>query len=302
MADRNGTPAALQLTILRLGVGDAPDIASGWAAEDVFAAVAILADGSAAGVQVAERISRAAAGLAGSSREPIAIWVEDWRLEPSVPQAGTIALDGRIEIAGKPVALELASGIPAVTPADIAGEAGVPEGPFAYYTQPKLEGVATIGETGDARAEFILEHAWGELPLPGSPVANDRFTLFLDDGGQLILVRTHRTDGSGTPETQGLYVAGDGETKPLDAEAIELEATDYWQSPRTEVRYPLDWRLRIPSLDIDLSLEALRQDSEGVAWAPFWMGPIDLLSSSRSASQLSGVGTMTLNGYGANQN
>lgn len=299
VAGQAGTKTALQLTIFRLGLGATPDIGSDWATKDVFAAFATLADATVDGVEVAERVSRAAAGLAGAGREPVAIWVEDWRLEAGIPQDGTIALTGRVEIAGVPVELELASRIAAVTPADVAGENDVPEGPFAYYTQPKLEGTARIREAGATSAEFILEHAWGELPLPGSPVASDRFTLFLDDGSQLILVRTHRTDGSGTPETQGLYVADSGEVRPLAAEAVELEATDHWQSPSTEARYPLDWRLRIPSLDIDLRLEPLRRDSEGIAWGPFWMGPIHLLSSSREPS---GGGTMTLNGYEANSN
>lgn len=305
VAEADGTKTALQLTILRVALGDAPDIGSDWATGDVFAAFAMLADASGDGVQVAERASRAAAGLAGTSREPLSIWVEDWRLEPRVPASGTIELDGRFDVGGVPVELELTSGTPAITPVDIGGEGAAPAGPFAWYTQPKLEGSAKLGDAGGASgtADFVFEHAWGELPLPGSPVARDRFTLFLDDGSQLILTRTHRADGTGTAETQGLFVAANGDVRPLDADAIELEATDYWQSPRTQARYPVQWRLRIPAREIDLRLEPGRRDSEGVAWAPFWMGPVDLLSSfSQSSSQLSGSGTMTLNGYGASEN
>jgi predicted secreted hydrolase len=291
---------AVQLTIMRVGLGDAPDIESDWATDEVYAAVAMLADGSGDGVQVAERVSRAAAGLAGTSHEPPSIWVEDWRLEPAMPQPGTIELHGRIEVDGVPLEFDVASVVPMITPADIGGEDAAAAGPFAWYTQPKLDGSATFGDAGNrASAGFVLEHAWGELPLPGSPVARDRFTLFLDDGSQLMLVRSHRAYGGGTPETQGLFVSSSGDAQPLDADAIELEAADYWQSPRTASRYPVEWRLRIPSLDIDARLEPQTRASEGVAWAPFWMGPVDLVSSS---SKVSGAGTMTLNGYEAGAN
>ncbi len=298
LAEQDGTRSALQLTILRVRLGGVPDIESDWAAGDVFAAAAVLARGSAGGVQVAERVSRAAAGLAGTRREPPSIWVEDWRLAPDVAQSGTAVLAGGIDVAGLRLALELSSDLPAVTPADVSGEDSRASGPFAFYTQPGLTGTATLGDAGsasEAAARFVLEHAWGELPLPGSPVARDRFTLFLDDGSQLVLVRSHRADGSGRAETQGLYVADNGDVQPLDADAIELDATDDWQSPRTGARYPVEWRLRIAKLGIDLRLEPLRRDSEGVSWAPFWMGPVDLISSSRT----SGGGTMALNGYEA---
>lgn len=302
LAAESGRTSALQLTLLRIAVGDRPDLRSDWAAGDVYAGIAMLADGSGDGMRVAERVSRAAAGLAGTSREPLSIWIEDWRLEPSVSADGTLELGGRIEIAGLPIELDLASAVPVVTPADVAEAGAGSSAPFAYYTQPQLEGTAKLGDrdaASAAGAEFVFEHAWGELPLPGSPVARDRFTLFLDDGSQLTLVRTHRADGSGTPETQGLLVGGSGDVQTLAADAVALEPTDFWQSPRTDARYPVEWRLGIPALGIDLRIEPRGRDSEGSAWAPVWMGPVDLISSS---SQVSGVGTMMLNGYEASAN
>ncbi|MEN8175897.1 MAG: lipocalin family protein, partial [Pseudomonadota bacterium] len=64
----------------------------------------------------------------------------------------------------------------------------------------------------------------------------------------------------------------------------------------TGARYPVRWALRVPAQDIDLELTPYWENQEGIAWLPFWAGPVRLSGGSATTSSI-GEGFVQLNGY-----
>ena len=71
-------------------------------------------------------------------------------------------------------------------------------------------------------------------------------------------------------------------------------------APYGGARYPVEWRLRIPSLQLDLTLKAGLKDQEmhtprstGVV---YWEGSVDAVGK-RNQKAINGVGYVELTGY-----
>lgn len=291
-------PLAVQLLIVRIALkADPPAHASRWASSEIYAALLSVSDPDGGRLHTGTKVSRAAIGLAGTAQEPTRIWVEDWRLQGT--GGDDEALDLRMNASTPDVALdlELRSTRELVDTRRISERYSGSFVPFQFYTQPRLAAQGTIRVRGEAAAVdglFSMEHAWGELPLPGGPVARDRFTLYLDDGRILFGVRSHRVDGSGTPETTGLLVSESDPPVLLSDSDIGMSPEAHWTSPDTGIRYPVRWTLRVPGRQIEAELTPYSEDHEGFEWMPFWSGAVRVRGISGAAS---GRGVVQLNGY-----
>jgi predicted secreted hydrolase len=284
----------VQLLLLRLGVrGQPQEHPSAWATSQIYAGLFSISDPLNARLRVGQRVTRGAVGLAGATIEPIDIWVEGWRLKEIDLLDNAADLSVHVRTAEVDMELELRNAAGLIEPG-VGG--GLQQGaPFQFYIQPRMEATGTL-LIGDRRltttGTFLFEHAWGELPLPGGPIANDRFTLQLDDRRVLLLVRTHRADGAGVSTTTGLLMRPNDAVVVLSNDDIALDAIDYWTSSRTGARYPVSWRIEIPEHGIHAQLVPYREDQEGAAWIPFWAGPVRVQSPSAA-----GEGFIQLYGY-----
>ena len=74
-----------------------------------------------------------------------------------------------------------------------------------------------------------------------------------------------------------------------------MQPIDWWRSPRTGARYPIRWRIGVPSRGIALECAAAIPNQElAFATAPvYWEGAV------RYSGSHSGVGYMELTGYAA---
>ncbi len=291
-------PIGVQLIVLRLGLGvAAPDAAdAGWGANEIYLGLASISEPDGQGLVSAQRLTRGGIGLADWRPAPMRLWVEDWQVTRTEPESG---LELNLAVDDLVLDLELRPRQSRVDLNEIAGADGAPELPFVYYLEPRLAAAGSLARGGKSRrvaGTVSVEHAWGELPLPGGPVAQDRLTLYLEDGRVLLLFRTHRTDGSGTPRTSGLLLGAGPGPFSIAAEEIEMLPLGRWASAASGARYPVRWSLRIPALDLDAEILAAASDAEGLVWEPFWAGPVRL--QSRAGAAL-GDGFMQLSGYQA---
>jgi predicted secreted hydrolase len=289
-------PLGMQLSVIRMALGDS-SAAAGWATGEIYVALFSITRPDGERLYTDRRLVRGGIGLAGWQADPMQLWVEDWRIGETAGDPGPTSLEVQLTSGDLRLDLQLGGRQPPVDHNRIRGAGGGSATPFIYYVEPRLQAAGRLFDgTHDLEVSgtFSIEHAWGELPLPGGPLAQDRFTLYLDDGRELFLLRSHRSDGSGTATTAGLLIGADREPLLLGGRDIELRGGDYWDSPHSGARYPLRWRLRIPGQDIDLELVAARESAEGELWSPFWAGPLRLLSAS---SNPAGAGLMLLNGY-----
>lgn len=288
----------LQLAIIRIALGSQPRRADSidWSSGELYAALFSLSDPADDKLHTAQRLSRGGIGLAGWRARPMQLWVEDWQVKRSgdEPEA---SIELRLSADDLKLELRLRQRKPPIDHDRIRDGNNGPAPPFIYYVEPRLEASGSLSDdagTVELAGSVSIEHAWGELPLPGGPVVQDRFTLYLADGRELFLVRSHRSDGSGEPTMAGLLVRADDTPVLLDGADIDLRASGFWTSERTGARYPLRWTLSVPGQVIELEVVAERERQEGSLWAPFWSGPVRLVQASGPSA---GDGFMQLNGY-----
>ncbi len=171
-----------------------------------------------------------------------------------------------------------------------------------YYSHTDVEtsgSVSIDGSSTPVTGVAWMDHQWGDFTTAG--IGWDWFSLNLEDGSDLKISVVWEIDGNKHVETYGTYVPGDGgPAMHLPGNAITLESTDYWTSPDTGGEYPLGWRLRIDSLDMDLTLNPVIKEAEysQSAFVPvvYWEGAIEA-NGVRQGRPLSGRGFAELVGY-----
>lgn len=309
VADGERRRFGLRLTLLRIGLvppTSPPARASALAANAIMLGRFALAPETGPDIATAMRLSRAAAGLAGAETVPFRVWLEDWSLTQATGEDLLLtARTGALQLA-----LALAPRKAAVTDAGgrlLDGAGG--DGPgFHFYLLPRLAARGTLQLDADAAPIDVsgsvwLERAWGSMPgfFAGrrGQIALNRFTLQLDDDTELVCLHLRRQAGGGTPIPTCLVIAADGATRLYRRRELTLEPTGGdWSSPADGTSYPLHWRLRLPALDLDLTLRPLLAAQE-VTWGSsagerLWSGAVTV--SSRGGGTVGG-GRMDLSGY-----
>ncbi|MGR3804741.1 lipocalin-like domain-containing protein [Marinibacterium profundimaris] len=291
LEDEAGTRIGMTFGLVRLGLrAQAPGSqASPWALRTLYRGHLSLAEDGAAALEAEERFSRGA-GAAGADSPSRKLWLDDWQID----YGGASAQEGLTLSAsanGLPVRLHLS---PAKAPVAMAGDDGAPVRGFVI---PRLNVQGTIGKAeAERRVHGVawLDRLWGDLPLPGGPLSNQRLILHLDDGTDLTLLRTQRSDGRGLATVEGLAVFPDGEALPLPPDgpgAIDMTATASWTTQDGSATYPVAWQLTGPGLDLTVAPMIENQDP-GFA-LPGWIGAVTV-SGRHDGVQVAGMGTLQM--------
>ncbi|MGI9336095.1 MAG: lipocalin-like domain-containing protein [Gammaproteobacteria bacterium] len=287
LEDDDGYTVSLQLTLSRLALVPPGEAArnSAWAVRDVYRAELELLDGQRA--VHAERTVRGALGLGGHSHEPVRTWTGDWSLQPRGDE-GSWLVEAQAD--GIRIALELAPAKPLLLPRTASGDGPAP--PFTGYAMTRFDVSGSLQGANGERSligEGWLEHGFGELPLPGGAVALDRWRLILADGRELSVNTLRRRDGSGKARISAVLVEPNGEVRTLDGTNIEIQPLAYWRAEHGDRRYPVQWRIVAPALDLpaldlpalDLNVHALGQDREIRGPLRRWSGPVTVKDNER---------------------
>jgi predicted secreted hydrolase len=263
LSDADGSSYGFQLAFYRVAVQpQSTERESAWGARDVYRARFAL-EPSATTVRAAERVSRAALGLAGAEEAPAGAWLEDWSFTTE-EATGTFLLRARYGEA----ALEARLLLPPTTPARIDGEL------YRGFWWPGLRVDGTLEIDGRSRAvsgQAMLDRLWGRaLPAGRGQLALARLWLQLDEGDAIRCEQLRRRAGGGTPLLECLQ-----HPRPLLA-APELEPQEGgWQAVAGS-RYPLAWTLRLSADSEALSFKPLSSGhapfSDG-AWSGIVVAP-----------------------------
>jgi predicted secreted hydrolase len=291
LADEQGIRYDFQLSLTRLALSAAPaERASAWAANEVYRGQLAIMQSDRRGIRSAERLTRAALGLAGGRSQPPSVWIEDWSLSLADDEPGRMRMALVAEAAGSALALDLAASKSPLSLGDLAllgrdfDEIGL-----RAYLLPRLVATGTLtsdGEVRSVRGYGWLDHAWGALPTSTGQVGLNRFAIQLDDDRELICLQLRRDDGTGTPIPACALILADGRVQSFQRREIRLEPTSRWLSPRTGSRYSVAWRLSIPILDMELELSPLVQDQESDGAIRIWSGAVN--ASGRQKGQTIG--------------
>ncbi|MEM8870659.1 MAG: lipocalin-like domain-containing protein [Pseudomonadota bacterium] len=281
----DGTEMGLQWTLFRQA-GAPGDTAQGWQSAQVWMGHAAVTTPDAH--YVAERFARGGIGQAGVSGSPFVAWIDDWEL------AGD-SFDDRLRLSASGDGFSYAVELQAQGPLVLHGEQGVSvksSGGQAsyYYSQPNfaLEGTVMLGaQTHTVTGRAWLDREWSSQPLSGTQSGWDWFALHLPEGEKLMMFRLR--DAEAGHYTSGTWIASDGEPTPLENGAARFEPLATSQVEGRAI--PTRWRLQLPERGLDITTEAVNDQSYMTTAFPYWEGPI------RFSGSHSGVGYLEMTGY-----
>jgi predicted secreted hydrolase len=297
----DGERFGFELTFFRYALAPATAPAAGasaWRADEIYMAHFAVTDVARKRFRFAQRLARAALGLAGASAAPLRVWVDDWQLRavPSAPGRWQLsaaqegyAIELELDASGPPV-LNGAAGFSAKSAQ--AGDASY------YYSLPRVAVHGRLTRDGQPLAVQGLawfDREWGSGGLGAEEVGWDWFALQLNDGAALMFYALRDRDGTRDPHSAGTWIEPAGAARPLGAGAVTIEVTGRWLSPGG-VRYPSAWRVRVPELALDLTVRPVLADQELTGTPRYWEGAVDV-SGVSAGRMLGGRGYVELVGY-----
>ena len=283
--------------------GAEPQPVSAWRTNQVFIAHFAVTDEKNQQFHVAQRFSRGALGLAGAQGTPFKVWVEDWSIRDIQNQdevAGTIQWE--LKAAEGDFALHLyltGEKQPVLNGLDGLSEKSSTEGNASYYysiSRLRSEGTLHIaGQNHTVSGLSWLDREWSSSALDAGQQGWDWFALQLSDGSDLMFYSIRRNDGSQDDHSAGTWISNNGEVRHLSQNEVEIVVTGEWKSPEGGT-YPSGWEIRVPGLDLLLTVKPLIDDQELFTTVRYWEGAVDV-SGQRSKQAIEGRGYVELTGY-----
>jgi predicted secreted hydrolase len=293
-----GERFGFELTIFRVALSPPSAVPaaarSPWRARQIYVAHFAVTDVARHTFRFAQKFERDALGLAGAEADPFRVWLDDWQIG-GTPHWHVQAQQNDYELK-----LEVQSLAPPILNGDhgLSVKASDPGAASYYYSIPRvslrgelIRDRVPIAVTGTA----WLDREWGSGSLGSNEAGWDWFALQLDDGSALMFYSLRDKNGARDLHSAGTWVDSTGQTHALSNTDVEIDALDHWESPRGG-RYPSRWRLRVPSLALDVDVRPVLANQELGTSPRYWEGAVDV-SGSRSRTKVSGRGYVELVGY-----
>ena len=175
---------------------------------------------------------------------------------------------------------------------------------FFYLSCPRLSVSGDIGGRSVSGRAW-MDRQWGTFD--GWLVADadgivrllgwDWLGLSFDSGHDLLVMR-HQLVGFG-PCGDGFAVIFDATTVGRARGRFSDQATRHWTSPRTGIVYPLNRRLLIPGISVEIEVAPLAEDQEIPVFGTtaIWEGAVSA-EGTIAGRKVRGLGRLELFGYG----
>jgi predicted secreted hydrolase len=148
-----------------------------------------------------------------------------------------------------------------------------------YFALTRMELDGDIYWNGDI--EHFTGSAWmdrefGTWTATENQKGWDWFSIQLDNNCEIMCYQLRNSTHQVSPFSNGTYIDQDGTQTHLSREEFEIEATGFWKSPHTKATYPIGWKIKIPKLDIELTVTPVLEDQEldtrGTTMIVYWEG------------------------------
>jgi predicted secreted hydrolase len=293
---------------------------SRFAASELVFAHAALTDLEGRRLRHDQRIARSGFGVARAHVGDTDVQLYDWHLaredlevdSSTHPAAGSSpAADAssprnrfRTRITSDVAGFRFDLTIDATQPLLLQGEAGLsrkgpgPEQTSHYYSEPQLAVRGTLvldGRAAPVQGRAWLDHEWSDAFLDRDAVGWDWIGMNLMDGSALTAFRLRRADGSAL-YAGGSFRARGGAVRNFAPTEVSFTPLRTWQSPASQARYPVEWRIDTPAgrFVVAALLDDQELDSRASTGAIYWEG----LSELRNAQgRRVGEGYLELTGY-----
>ena len=301
--DASGERFGFELTFFRFALkpGESPaesQPASAWRTSQIYLAHFAVTDVARREFHVAQKMSRDALGLAGAAGAPLRVWIDDWTL------AGPDGSGESWTLHAAQPGYELELTLTPLTAPVLNGDAGLsrksdePGSASYYYSVPRLavRGRLTRGAQPLAVSGLAwFDREWGSGGLGERETGWDWFALQLNDGTALMFYALRNCDGARDAHSAGTWIEPSGVAHALRDQDVAIDVTDQWTNAGA-VRYPSAWRIRVPSLALDVGVQPVLADQELRVKPQYWEGAVDI-SGVRSGARLAGRGYVELVGY-----
>ncbi len=247
----------------------------------------------------AERRARGGISIAGAAPAGLDLWNHLWSARES---AGMHELDFSVQEESNVTQLHLGLDARSIAPL-LNGEGGFsrkgpsPEHASLYYSMPAIPLTGRISSSKgseDVHGLAWMDHEFMTDALSPEQQGWDWVGLIGEKNEQIMLFRV-RGKGSSAPFLSGT-VRTPQATKILSAVDFSMTEVDFWTSLKTRARYPIAWKIEIPSLNFSTQIRARLNEQEIVAppdaVAPtYWEGAV----ASEAGSNV--IGYLEMTGY-----
>lgn len=295
-----GEEFGYQLTFFRQGVREpgSPAATSRFVVNDVKLAHFAVSEISKTRFRHFQRLARGAFGEAGFDDGERLAWLRDW----TCVRTGLNAFHLSAKEGGTSIQLDLASTKSPV----VHGRLGVSqksdgEGRASdYYSLTRLETKGRItldGTDREVSGTSWFDHEWATNQLAEHQKGWDWFSLQFQDGTELMVFQIRTDEDKQDLHSSGTFVFEDGSDLKIGQAGFSLEPTAWWRSDKTGGSYPVEWRLSVRALDLDLEIKPRFRQQELTA-EPFayWEGAIQA-SGTRNSKPVEAVGYLEMTGY-----
>ena len=295
LSTAGGDPLGFQITFFRTKPSIDTANPSAFTPRQLLIAHAAVSDPRLGRLRQDQRIRRAGLGLAEAAADDTRVWIDDWSLArdggsyKAHVKSDAFSFDLTLTDTQNPMQ-NGAGGVSRKGPA--------PQAASYYYSIPHLKVTGALARDGAfARVvgEAWLDHEWSSEYLDSDAVGWDWMGINLADGSALMAFRMRDAAG-GTRWAGGSLRGGDGTLQWLDRNDVRFDAERYWVSPRTGVRYPVQWRVTAGSRQFELRplLDDQENDTRLTTGAIYWEGAVRAYDRDRQI----GAGYLELTGYG----
>jgi len=293
-----GRAFGFQLTFFRQGVRRGEEVHTRFAAADIKLAHFAVTDVDGGDFRFTQKVSRGAFGEAGFSDGARIAWIDDWELRQDAP--------GKFSLRAGEGDLRLALDLRSRKQPVFHGERGVSQKSEGvgrashYYSFTRMEATGRLVRGQDVEevsGEAWFDQEWATNQLAENQTGWDWLSLQFDDGSELMLFQIRRQGGGRDPHSHGTWVGADGRVVPVKNEDFELRPGRIWRSSDTGAAYPVEWRVRIPKLDLEVKLSpALDRQELVLKPVAYWEGSMRVRGM-REGKTMAGRGYLEMTGY-----
>ena len=247
----------------------------------------------------AQKVSRGAFGEAGFAEGDRVAWIDDWELR--LREGAGFVLQARDAAFGLELSL-----IPHKPPI-FHGENGVSqksegEGRAShYYSFSRLETAGRLmidGRSVAVNGWSWFDQEWATNQLTENQTGWDWLSLQFEDGTELMLFQIRLKDGGRDPFSHGTWIDAKGASTAVKHEDFELLPGRTWRSEVTGGDYPVEWTVRIPKLDLEVTVKAALDEQELVLRPiSYWEGSVRAVGT-RGGQAVGAQGYLEMTGYG----
>lgn len=295
-----------QITFFRSRVRDVPKGRSAFSPQQLVFAHAALTDVHGRQLWHDQRSARAGMGLAEASTQDTEVHLHPWSFRRVSPAQEGSHYEARVQsdafelhLDFKPTQALLLQGL------DGYSQKGPQPTQFSrYYSEPQMSVQGHIQLQGqrfvlDARTEHRawLDHEWSDELMAPEAQGWDWMGLNFLDGSALMAFRMRNRAGDAMWDASTFRDAQGKQTVTAPGQ-VQLIPGKRWKSPKTQVEYPVEWKLVLPpgqALVVKAVIEAQELDSRASTGAIYWEGLSEVFDVQ---GRLLGRGYVELTGYG----